>query len=82
LTPAASSRLRLVTRRGDVLHLKRRGDIDAAADRSVDRTVVGVDAVRAFCRRALLGLQPQLVGDMDPANDEDVAVFLDLARRL
>lgn len=38
--------------------------------------------VRTLRRRALLGVQSKPVGHMDAANDEHVAVFLDLADRL
>ena len=51
-------------------------------DRSVDRTVVHVNAVRTLRRGVLLGLQPQVVGHVDATNDQDIAVLLDVADRL
>jgi hypothetical protein len=49
-------------------------------DRAVDRTVLGVNVVRTFCRGVLIGLQPQVVGHVHAAHDQDGAVPLDLAR--
>jgi hypothetical protein len=66
----------------EVLHLERRGDGDAIADCPVHRAGVGVDTVRAFRYRALFRAQSQPEGDMDTANNENVAVLLDLADRL
>ena len=41
-----------------------------------------MDSVRPLRRRVQLGMQPQLVAHVDTANDQDSAVFLDLAGRL
>ena len=74
--------LRAVARCADVLHLKRCGDVDAAVNRSVDRTVVRVNGVRALRRGVLIGLHPQVVGHVDATHDQDIAVLLDVAGRL
>ena len=65
-----------------VLEVERRGDVDAAADRPVDRATVGMEAVDALGGWALLGPQAQPVADVDPADHQDVAVLLDLSGRL
>ena len=49
-------------------------------DRAVDRTVLGVNVVRPFCRGVLIGLQPKVVGHVNAAHDQDSAVLFDLAR--
>ena len=41
-----------------------------------------MNGVRTLCRLTLLGAQPQPVGHVDAANDQDVTVLLDLARGL
>jgi hypothetical protein len=67
--------------RGDFRELKRRGDVDAMVDRAVDRAGVRVEAMRAFRRLTLIRWQQQAIGDVDAADDEHVALFLDLADR-
>jgi hypothetical protein len=49
-------------------------------DRAVDRTVLGVNVVRPFCCTVLRGLQPQVVGHVHAAHDQDGALLFDLAR--
>ena len=41
-----------------------------------------MDSVRTLRRRALLGMQPEMIAHMDTANDQHIAVFLDFAGRL
>ncbi len=69
---------RPLRRARQLLQLQRRRGGDAAADRAVNGTGIGVDAVDAPRHRALLGPQPQPVGDVDAPDHEHVPVLLDL----
>jgi hypothetical protein len=64
-----------------VLHLQRGGDLDAVADGAIDRAALGVHLVGAFRRVALIGIELEVVGHVDAADDQDAVLRLDLADR-
>jgi hypothetical protein len=63
---------------GEVLDLHLRGDGDGVAERTVDRAMLGVEAVHALDGGASLGRGGEVIGDVDAADDQDVVFELDL----
>ena len=64
----------------DRLDLQRRGDVDGRHEGPGHRAVLDVGAQDAFGRRPLVGvLELEVVGDVDPFEDQDLVLFLDLA---
>jgi hypothetical protein len=66
----------------EILHLERGTHVNAGADRPIDRAAVGMEVIGAFGCRSLLRSQPQPVGDVDAADDQDAVLLLDLANSL
>jgi hypothetical protein len=73
---------RRATVRLGILHLKRGGDGNTATERTIHRAEFGVEPMDALRDLAVCGIEPQVVGDVDTANDEHLPIQFDLTGRV
>jgi hypothetical protein len=65
-----------------VFHLKRGGDLDAAADGAGDRAVIGMESQDSFSHFAFGRVDLQVIVDVDAPDHQHFAIQFDLACRL
>ena len=65
-----------------ILHLKRGGDGNTATERTIHRAGFGVEPMDTLRELAVCGIEFQVVGDVDTANDEHLPVQFDLTGRV